>query len=282
MRFDAKGWARRGAVIEPTESRYAKPNKRNIIVMHYTAGYNASSAINTFLRQKKPRSSAHFVVDVDGTITQMVSTAHIAFHSGGGVYRGKRNVNSFSIGIEIVNPGYHFLADDGGYLNWQRKPVSQSRLKPFPGMTKAYEEWVGSTAYWPNYPVEQLDAVEKLTRGLLSQYSTITDVVRHKDVDGRRKIKVDPGPAFPMLRFRKLVSQREQPDEPVYEAEVTVDKLNVRGGPDVAFEKLEWGPLGKGDFVQVLDSSGRWDFVQRWIDGTPYHGWAHTAYLEPR
>ncbi len=283
MRFDSKGWAKDGVTKTPTKSFYKKPNQQHIIVMHYTAGYNAKSAVNTFLGQKKPRSSAHFVVDVNGEVIQMVSTLDVAFHAGGSLYRGRPYVNNFSIGIEIVNPGYHFKDGNGGYLNWARKPVSAKLLAPFPGFTEAFDPWVGSTAFWPHYPEAQLDAVEKLTSSLLGQYDSITDIVGHKDVDTARRIKVDPGPAFPMLRFRKLLSQREDDTATKLQAEVTdAEYLNVRGGAGTNFDKLSWGPLRRGEFVEVLMSVGNWDYVQRWIEGKPYTGWVYSAYLTPK
>lgn len=284
MRFDKQGWATSGVTKKPTNSFYDRTNTQHIIVMHYTAGYTADSAVRTFESQKKPRSSAHFVIGTDGEIIQMVATKAVAFHAGGGSYRGKRPVNNLSIGIEIVNPGYHFSDGDGGYLNWARKPVRAERLEPFPGMTEAYDDWVGRKAFWPDYPLAQLDAVEDLCRGLIAQYGSIIDIVGHKDVDGIRRIKVDPGPAFPMLRFRKLLSEREEnEDEPVYLAEVAhADTLNVRGGPGTRYEKLDWGPLRKGQEVQVIGCQGDWDNIRRWIDGTKHDGWSHSRYLEPK
>ena len=283
MRFDNQGWLTEGANIDPSPNFTDVQNPRHLIVMHYTASYQAPSAIATFKIKRKPRSSAHFIVETDGGITQMVATGKVAWHAGGGVYRGKTNVNSFSVGIEIVNPGYHFEKTGGGYLNWARKPVRESQLRPFPGMTTHFDPWVGSTAFWPNFPSAQLDAVEKLTVGLLKAYPTISEIVGHRDVDSVRRMKVDPGPAFPMLRFRKLLDSRREKDDPIYAAKVArADKLNVRGGPASTFDTLDWGPLRVGDFVEVHHRDGDWDYIRRYIDGVPREGWVHSAYLDPR
>ena len=89
MKFDATGWLSEGGSKDPTPSYVDGPNSRKIIVMHYTAGYTVQDAVDTFKSQRKPRSSAHFVVDVDGVVIRMVSTRHVAWHSGFGHIQGR-------------------------------------------------------------------------------------------------------------------------------------------------------------------------------------------------
>lgn len=281
MKFDANGHSDTAKWVA-SPNLYPGANSREIIVMHYTAGYSASSAVNTF-KDKGSKASAHFVVEVDGTITQMVSTNDRAWHAGGGYYEGRPKVNNFSIGIEIVNPGYHYPDGAGGYLNWAKKPIKPALLKPFPGMTEAHDPWTGSSKLsWPNYPEAQLDAVEDLTRALLEAYPSIRDVVGHRDVDGVRKKKVDPGPAFPLRRFRRLVDDRSDADpEPTTMHVEVEDVLNVRGGPGTGFATLDWGPLKNGDQVQVLERLGEWYRVQRWLSGVARQGWVYARYLVP-
>ena len=67
--------------------------ERNLIVLHCTDGPTASSAINTFRASVAPnRVSAHFVIDVDGTVFQLVDLEDTAWHAS--------EVNSRSVGIE--------------------------------------------------------------------------------------------------------------------------------------------------------------------------------------
>jgi N-acetylmuramoyl-L-alanine amidase len=284
MKFNASGWL--DSAVQTLSPNLDKgPNGREIIVMHYTAGYTASSAVNTF-KLKSAQSSAHFVVEVDGGITQMVSTADIAWHAGRSLYHGRQRVNSFSIGIEIVNPGYHFKAADGGFLNWERKPVSSAKLAPFPGMVEAQDPWVGSAkTYWPIYPEAQLKAIEQLTKALLKAYPSIDDIVGHRDVDTVRRLKVDPGPAFPMRRFRMLLDRRDEPETAPGLAEFLIKSptgtLNVRGGPGTNFDTLSWGPIDNGQKVQRLEARGEWYRVRRWVEGIAREGWVFAAYLVP-
>jgi N-acetylmuramoyl-L-alanine amidase len=50
--------------------------------------------------------SAHYVVAEDGRVTQLVPEMRRAWHVGRGAWGEDTDVNSASIGIEIVNPGH--------------------------------------------------------------------------------------------------------------------------------------------------------------------------------
>jgi N-acetylmuramoyl-L-alanine amidase len=49
--------------------------------------------------------SAHWLVHEDGLTEALVSEDRRAWHAGAGAWRGHQDVNSCSIGIELVNPG---------------------------------------------------------------------------------------------------------------------------------------------------------------------------------
>ncbi|MGL6043480.1 MAG: N-acetylmuramoyl-L-alanine amidase [Sandaracinobacteroides sp.] len=199
------GWAT-GALRETSPNFETGHSGRDCVVLHYTASYTAASAIATFAARAS-KASAHFVVETDGRVTQMVDCRNTAWHAGRSLFEGSGRVNQRSIGIEIVNPGYHFRSGTGAILNWQKKPVQPSRLAPFPGWLEARDPWVGSApVLWPLYPERQLLAVEQILRACLIAWPGIRDIVGHRDVDTVRKLKVDPGPAFPMQRMRRLLA----------------------------------------------------------------------------
>jgi N-acetyl-anhydromuramyl-L-alanine amidase AmpD len=67
--------------------------QRNLVVLHITSGPTASSAINTFIASVHPnRVSAHFVIDRDGTVFQLLPLSDTAWHA--------TEVNGHSVGIE--------------------------------------------------------------------------------------------------------------------------------------------------------------------------------------
>jgi N-acetyl-anhydromuramyl-L-alanine amidase AmpD len=67
--------------------------RRTLIVLHITDGPTAKGAIDTFKASAYPnRVSAHFVIDRDGTVYQLLPLSNTAWHATA--------VNSISVGIE--------------------------------------------------------------------------------------------------------------------------------------------------------------------------------------
>lgn len=97
--------------MRPPIQQYPSPNfrkwpqKRKItcIVIHATATSKLASPLE-WLTITESKVSAHYLIDVDGTILQLVDENNIAWHAGESSWRGLKGVNSFSIGIELVNP----------------------------------------------------------------------------------------------------------------------------------------------------------------------------------
>lgn len=76
-----------------------------LIVVHHTGGSLISSAIHQFTH-KEARSSAHYIIDRDGQILKMVMNSKRAWHADGkdgSYWKRRKQVNGFSIGIEVVH-----------------------------------------------------------------------------------------------------------------------------------------------------------------------------------
>ena len=131
-----------------------------MLVLHYTGMQSAEAALNR-LCDPAARVSAHYVVDEDGAIWRLVPEARRAFHAGRSCWEGETDLNSVSIGIEIVNPGH---------------------------------EW-GYRAF----PEEQMAAVEYLCRDIFSRHPIPPHrVVGHSDIAPDRKTVClfDPAPVI--------------------------------------------------------------------------------------
>jgi len=77
------------------------------IVLHYTGMRNAAEAL-TRLCDPAAQVSAHYVVEENGDVTQLVDEKMRAWHGGHSFWRGMTDLNSASVGIELVNPGHEF------------------------------------------------------------------------------------------------------------------------------------------------------------------------------
>ncbi|WP_169542824.1 N-acetylmuramoyl-L-alanine amidase [Sneathiella aquimaris] len=78
-----------------------------ILVQHYTGMKNTQEALAR-LCDPKVEVSAHYLIDEEGAVYQLVDEKKRAWHAGLGSWRGETDINSASIGIEIVNPGHEF------------------------------------------------------------------------------------------------------------------------------------------------------------------------------
>ncbi|MBX3095698.1 MAG: N-acetylmuramoyl-L-alanine amidase [Fimbriimonadaceae bacterium] len=84
-----------------------RPNNTTVdtIVLHHTAN-DSVWATTKWFQNPTSRVSAHFTVGKDGSIAQHVSTEMTAWHAGVSQDgKGRRAVNRYSIGIELVNRG---------------------------------------------------------------------------------------------------------------------------------------------------------------------------------
>jgi N-acetylmuramoyl-L-alanine amidase len=128
----------------------------DILLLHYTGMASAEAALER-LTDPAAQVSCHWLIDTDGTVYRLVDERSRAWHAGQSFWAGTRDVNSRSIGIELVNPG-HAL----GY---------------------------------PPFPCVQMAALAVLAQGILARHPIPPHrVLGHSDVAPTRKI--DPGEKF--------------------------------------------------------------------------------------
>jgi N-acetylmuramoyl-L-alanine amidase len=131
------------------------------LVMHYTGMPSGGAALER-LCDPASKVSAHYTIDEDGTVYAHVPEVRRAWHAGVSHWAGDANINSRSIGIEIVNPGHEF-----GY-------------RPFADA--------------------QIAALTTLCHGILLRHPIPSwRVLGHSDVAPARKD--DPGELFPWARL---------------------------------------------------------------------------------
>src|SRR5271154_5060512 len=78
-----------------------------MVVLHYTGMVTGEAALAR-LRDPEAEVSAHYLVEEDGRVFRLVEEDRRAWHAGVSFWRGERDINGCSIGLEIVNPGHEF------------------------------------------------------------------------------------------------------------------------------------------------------------------------------
>lgn len=86
----------------PNFRKPLSPRPITCIVVHATATASLTSP-KAWLCNPASQVSAHYLLDLDGKIIRLVEEENIAWHAGYSEWKGKKNVNAFSIGIELVN-----------------------------------------------------------------------------------------------------------------------------------------------------------------------------------
>jgi len=136
----------------------------SMVVLHYTGMQDAQSAFRR-LTDAEAKVSAHYMIAEDGQVIRLVEEDKRAWHAGKSYWRGITDINSASIGIELVNPGHEF-----GY-----RPFAE----------------------------EQMAALVTLMMGMVGRYGiTRGNIVGHSDIAPSRK--EDPGELFDWERLARL------------------------------------------------------------------------------
>lgn len=182
------------------------------IVLHDTAGDLAGKGSISWLRGGPGASqsaSAHVVIGRDGTITQLAETNIKTWHAGKSSWNGRSNLNGWSIGIEIANPGGP-LQDLGGgrfkggvSFDANADPSLVVKRGQFPCSTGDGKTMWPNSGLWLEHSPQQIEAVVDLCRALVAAYPTITEIVTHWQIAPDRK--VDPNPLFPLEEVRRRV-----------------------------------------------------------------------------
>lgn len=138
------------------------------IIFHFTGTANAEEAANVYLDGKRDedvgRVSPHYMIDEGGRITRFVDEKDRAWHAGLSYWQGLTDMNSHSIGIELVNEGYN--------------------------------------NNFPPFPIPQIESLKALSKDIMRRHGIPAHhILGHSDIAPGRKN--DPGPAFPWRQFAR-------------------------------------------------------------------------------
>lgn len=139
-------------------------NRIQFVVLHYT---NASLERSLALLTHGEVSAHYLIGDGPATVYQLVDENRRAWHAGDSQWQGRTWLNSSSIGIEIVNPGFDDTANGRVWY-----PYSEAQIQSLIALLK--------------------DIVKR--NGIEPRH-----IVGHSDIAPLRKL--DPGPLFPWKRL---------------------------------------------------------------------------------
>lgn len=143
--------------VSPNFGERAEGCIPTILLLHYT-GMKTGQEAQDWLCVPESQVSSHYLVHEDGRVVQMVQESKRAWHAGISVWANETDINSRSIGIEIVNGGH--------------------------------------PAGMPDFPSVQIQAVIELCRDCVERHQISPErILAHSDVAPSRKI--DPGEKFP-------------------------------------------------------------------------------------
>ena len=138
----------------------------DMLVLHYTGMETGDAALERMCYEQAS-VSAHYMIREDGSVAQLVDEEKRAWHAGVSRWQADEDLNSRSIGIEIVNGGHDWPRDDGSL---------------------------------PPYPDAQINAVIELSDEIISRWEIPqTRIVGHSDIAPTRK--QDPGEHFPWAKL---------------------------------------------------------------------------------
>lgn len=240
------------------------------LVMHYTAG-GSGRATADYFSAKTTKTSAHFVIDRDGTVIQQLDCNLKAHHAGRSAWKDIVGLNSHSIGIELANWGL-LMKGPQGYKSYTGVMI------PDQDVVLARHRNGGGTSGWEVFPDRQFSAAISVAAAIVDRYAIPEDnILGHDDIAPRRK--VDPGPAFNMEQFRAKIFGRSQDEDE--EAETWLVRsstgLNLRDGPSAsaAIRAL----LKDGAPVAVIEKPGKWWFVAGRAGAEDVSGFVHSHWL---
>lgn len=90
----------------------------DMLILHYT-GMRSGAAALARMCDPAAEVSAHYMIEEDGRVFRLVPEDRRAWHAGRSFWAGERDINSRSIGIELVNPGHE----------WGYRPFPEAQMR---------------------------------------------------------------------------------------------------------------------------------------------------------
>lgn len=219
-----------GLDLDTSITAVSQSSRVRAVVLHYTSTGNENSL--KILSERKV--SAHYLITDTPRprVYRLVDETRAAWHASISAWYDQSTMNSTSIGIELVNPGW-----TNGEGNWTRGGHGDT-----------------DSRHWAPYSDAQIETLIVLLRDIVARHGIAPEnIVGHSDIAPQRK--VDPGPLFPWQRLAQAgqVGGRAGFVVPAAQA-----RLQTEGVPDIAWFQGQLARLGYATPQSgVLDTATR-------------------------
>lgn len=187
----------------------------DMLVLHYTGMRDGPTALSRLRDPSQPRVSSHYLVEEDGRVFSLVAETMRAWHAGASRWRDRDDINSRSIGIEIVNGGHDF------------------------GL--------------PPFPRPQILAVIRLCQEICARWAIPqVGVVGHSDIAPDRK--QDPGERFPWKELADA-GVGFWPSLKFEEGRSQSQPLSDEGGRTAELARIQTDLTAIGYAIQLMDAN---------------------------
>lgn len=179
---------------------------RNIcdfVVMHYTGSHGDFNSSINWSRDPKSKVSWHITIGRKGEVKQNTHGFRaILWHAGRSAWYSKetekeyKNLNKFSVGIEMANTGK---------LTWNSS--KQKYISAYKAEYEADDVYVDQHGQaWEKYDLEQIKAAKQVALAIAKAYKCV-DILGHNEIAPGRK--ADPGAAFPLADLKDELRSQE-------------------------------------------------------------------------
>jgi N-acetylmuramoyl-L-alanine amidase len=254
----------------PTDNKGSQIDPK-FLVIHYTAGSLDARGTAQYFQKPEAKTSAHLILDKDGTMVQCVEFHRKAWHAGKSHWAGYDNLNNYSIGIEVVNPGPLTKNVSGQYKTWWGATVDDSNI-----IESTHPNDPNGPIYgWVPFTPQQVSTLISVGQSLMREYGLQEGVGHDMIAPGR---KTDPGPCMDHRVYDQINSVRaDSVNDWEWFVEKVDDYLNGRSGPGTNYEVV--AHLPKNSILEVLNRQGVWWFVE---NSQGLQLWVHSKFLGMR
>jgi N-acetylmuramoyl-L-alanine amidase len=108
-------------VFSTPEEHSKGKNTCEYITLHHTGTQEGTiKGVLDGLYKREDFASCHFVIDINGDIYKIGTPEDILWHVGESAFDGKKDMNKYSVGIEVIGP-----LKNGSFTDLQRRSVKE-------------------------------------------------------------------------------------------------------------------------------------------------------------